>query len=104
MQHDATTQRAMLEALGCQATVPGGSLFVQYHGPSKELDYSAGGMVITPPWCVAAAADIDELAMVGDQDDGTVITITESTELWRVLSIEPRTDGFVELTLGEVAP
>jgi len=103
MKFDATDQRAMLEALGSLATVPeDGELYVQFHGPGTQVDYEAGGVVSTPPWCIAAQADVDDLEIVGDQDDGTIITVEGG--IWRVLSIEPRIDGFVEITLGEVAP
>lgn len=99
----AADQRDMLEEVGVSASVPvaGGGTASLYVLPNLDTQVElAGGEVIqTPRYALAAAADIEDYGMVGDQDDGTLITIQAQT--LRITSIEPRRDGFVTLLLGD---
>lgn len=95
-------QRAMLAELGEAAvvTTAGGpeTINVQAH-LQRQVEYSGGEIEVVPPWLIAAAADVAEHGITGDQDSGTVITVGSST--WRVLSVETRRDGFCVLLLGD---
>lgn len=107
MAFTATEQREMLAETGVVATVPvagdATAALMVVANLAEQVQLTGGEVYQTPRYAIAAQADVTDLALTGDQDSGTLITIAGA--VYRITAIEPRRDGFATLWLGDyVAP
>ena len=94
-------RRAIVDAVGISATVPGGSLMVvPMDNQDPEVDLGYGDAVVqVNPSCQAISDEVTSLGITAGEN-GTVITIDGRD--YRVLSIRHYFSGFDELELGAV--